>query len=386
VNRGLSPLSARGVRGVDEHGHYGGYSNNNDDDFFEYSDEAIAYLNEQSGYTGGGYDTPFEYDGEPIPYELETAVESDDVESTEEIQPLQHRPTILRTTRKPKKMPSGYYLLVGLLTSGLLLSLMMTFLLNLTEIELVGESKYTYDEIVAASGFKVGDNLVRLDTEEAEMRIKNTLPYIEVAEIRRSFPDSVVIEVAAGKASANIEYGNGYLLTNVTGKILGISEEPEYGLPIVKGLLPIDFTPGSMLATQDTQKCRIYLALCDELSKQGITKITEIDITDKYNITLNYENRITIELGNWSDIPYKLRYSTKTITQNLDISDDTRYGYLIIRGTNGVAFVSKKDMEEYKRGIEDRKEIATEETVPSGTGTETGTNTGTISTSVNTNT
>ena len=72
----------------------------------------------------------------------------------------------------------GFIVLILVICIGVTIS--YTFLFNINEIKVSGEaSEYTVEEIVEASGIAMGDNLLRIDTEDAEKKILDSLLYIE---------------------------------------------------------------------------------------------------------------------------------------------------------------------------------------------------------------
>jgi hypothetical protein len=67
-----------------------------------------------------------------------------------------------------------------------------------------------------------------------------------------------------------------------------------------------------------------------------------------YNITLDYDGRITVKMGNFSNISYKLDYAKTVLTTQ--VSDDSE-GFLILRDSNVASYVSKYDMEAYEHSL-----------------------------------
>ncbi|MBR6623103.1 MAG: FtsQ-type POTRA domain-containing protein, partial [Ruminococcus sp.] len=89
-----------------------------------------------------------------------------------------------------------YGLAVALIVLTVGITFCYTFLFNLSEIRVSGESDmYSAEEIVAAAGIKKGDNLLRLDTEKSEKQILDELLYVETASVKKKFPSSVEIKV-----------------------------------------------------------------------------------------------------------------------------------------------------------------------------------------------
>ena len=113
----------------------------------------------------------------------------------------------------------GLVVILLVLTAGITIS--YTFLFNISEIRVAGQSDmYTAEEIVAASGIKEGDNLLRLDCKKSAQSILDQLLYVETADVDRKFPSALEITVTRCIPAFNVNYGSGTLLVSKKGKIL----------------------------------------------------------------------------------------------------------------------------------------------------------------------
>ncbi|MBQ8435265.1 MAG: FtsQ-type POTRA domain-containing protein, partial [Oscillospiraceae bacterium] len=187
---------------------------------------------------------------------------------------------------------------------------------------------------IMASGIEIGDNMVRLDAEEAESRILASMVYIEKVDISKKYPDTLEITVEKCIPSANAEYDNGTLLLSPKGKILENNQEPQSDLLTVKGLELITYEQGDYIRSADEQKTDIYFDIITALEGCKNSKVVSIDITDKYNIIINYDNRINFDAGNANKIAYKIQLADTGLE---DISDDKK-GTMVMIGENQISF------------------------------------------------
>lgn len=67
-----------------------------------------------------------------------------------------------------------------------------------------GNQRYTREEIVAASGIQLGDNLYSLNKIRIDQNIRRTLPYIGDLSINRALPSTIVITVTEWEAVARL--------------------------------------------------------------------------------------------------------------------------------------------------------------------------------------
>ena len=95
-------------------------------------------------------------------------------------------------------------------------------------------------------------------------------------------------------------------------------------------------------------------------------------MTDFNDIMVNFDNRIIFDMGNWSEINYKISFAEQIISEQ----PADKEGYLVMVGTNQCAFRNQADYEaSRKRAKEAGKKQrastpATKETTTPGETTE----------------
>ena len=110
---------------------------------------------------------------------------------------------------------------------------------------------------------------------------------------------------------------------------------------LVQGFEPADETPGTYLKSIDSQKDGIFYELFDSIKSDNDHEIVSFDITDKYEISVNYGNKIFFDMGNSNDISYKLDLAATVLN---DLSGD-KEGYMTMIGSNQISFRDKSDAE-----------------------------------------
>lgn len=220
------------------------------------------------------------------------------------------------------------------------------FLFNIEEISVVGRSQYEEEYIRNSLGVEEGDSLVGLNPVDIKVSVMQELMYVDEVRVKKEYPHKLIVEVEPSIPKVNVAYSGGYLLVSAGGKILDICAEAKAGLLVVYGYNPEFTSTAEMLTSQDDQKTKVLETILETMENENITKIKSIDMTDKYDITLDFDGRITIEAGNASDMEYKLRYADKVLNENIG---DKKEGYFIFIGTNEASFVQKEDMEMYRQ-------------------------------------
>lgn len=240
-----------------------------------------------------------------------------------------------RMRRRKRKM-NLYGLIVILLVFAAGVTMCYTFLFNIDEIRVSGESdQYSAEEIVEASGIKKGDNLLRLNSKEREKNILDNLLYIETAEIEKDFPSSIEVKVSKCIPAYNVVYESSALLVSQKGKILADNGFITEGLPIIYGFEPSETTAGKIISSADEQKGEAFFELIEKMNGSESVQVTSVDMSDKYSIIINYSNGIIFKMGNWTDIDYKLNMA-QDVMNNENVVGKT--GYITMIGSNQCSF------------------------------------------------
>jgi hypothetical protein len=235
---------------------------------------------------------------------------------------------------------------IGLIAIAIFAVLSVTVLFRLNTVILHGASIYSTEEITAASGLRSGDNLIRKNMTECAAGITRELVYIEAAEVRRSFPSSVRITVAPCVETANIEHDGTWYLISATGKILEITDS-SYNVNLLTfyGASPADgLLKGAKFESDDPRKTENVFELLEKTGTGVMAgKIKSVDVTDNYNVSCNYDDRITIVLGAVSEIDYKYKLADTIIRMNIGEDEE---GTLTLRPEIASAsFIDKYGLE-----------------------------------------
>lgn len=213
-----------------------------------------------------------------------------------------------------------YYLLAAIVVVAVFVILANTLLFNCSTIEAEGCERYTEEEIVSASGLAVGDNLLHIDTEKAEQNIVESLAYIDMAEVTKLYPTRIKITVTEAEKWFCVEQDGITVAVSRGGKI--VEQAAVDGLVVVKGYEAETMQAGAYLTSLTEGKNDIPEEILNAAEKAGLTGISEIDITDRFDITAVYDNRIILEIGNINDIETKLTVAATIIKDELSPTEE----------------------------------------------------------------
>lgn len=265
-----------------------------------------------------------------------------------------------RKARRRKRLLLIFYLVTFLIAIGAAVVLSITVLFRIDTIQVTGQSRYTEQEIVQMSGIKVGENLFLADTATAKQQIEEKLPYIGRAKVSRRLPAKILITVEEAEISGAVEYGGGYAIVSPEGKVLEITSAIPEGYSLIEGLDLKSADLGKKIVYEDPEKQEMFTELAQSLAEHGIAPITRMDLTNLYDIVVEYDGRITMEFGLPSDIDFKVRFA-KTILSEPDMAD--AQGVLDLsycKESNRANFEENASREEPESSSEEPQESAPE--------------------------
>lgn len=182
----------------------------------------------------------------------------------------------------------------------------LVFFFNIETIQIEGVTLYGDEQIQIVGGVQSGQNLIRLDTDVVEERLKNNLVYIEDVKVQQKLPSTLVITCTEAEKAVDIEDNGSYYVVSSSGRVLEQSAQPTGKIPVIKGFELKSKTPGEELASKDSLKTDILSQLLAGIQDNHYKRITNIDMSDRSDIKILYDERIEIRLGSSVDIESKL--------------------------------------------------------------------------------
>ena len=237
-----------------------------------------------------------------------------------------------RRTRKKRNAlfaPLSFLIICAALVFGL------SVFFRVSTIEVEGNSLYTGEEIIEASGIEQGDNLFFINRFTAISRIFAKLPYVEKAVINRSLPNRLVIVVTESQAIACVAAEDGTWAIDRGCKLLSkVSGDEMRGLIRIEGLTPIAPEAGQVVAPGEAESPKVsYLsAILTQIDTLGLRdNITYVDISGISNPYFDYMGRFTVKLGSFENVEYKFQCLLSAVDAlsdgdrgTLDLSIDKR--------------------------------------------------------------
>ena len=234
----------------------------------------------------------------------------------------------MRHNRKRKRGRRRFGLLFKLLCGAALVAaatLGATVFFQVETIAVVGNSRYTAQEVIDASGVQIGDNLFQMNKNQISQQILQRLPYVGEVSPQRGLPSTLTIQVTEISAAAQVEVyqddsaqaepaaedGSGDSgegdssqtegeelptladqpwLISASGKLLEAAPEGSGALSVT-GLTVLAPQAGTMLAVPQEQQSRLATLkeLLSALEAAGeLDQVSSIDLTHSTWVGMRY--------------------------------------------------------------------------------------------------
>lgn len=209
--------------------------------------------------------------------------------------------------------------LLALVMTVLVLSivLFLTPLFNIRSVTVEGNIMVGEEQFSEKLKPLIGENLFRTGSGKIRKALK-TISYINTVDVQKKlFPPSVKVTVTEYSLAAALRAENKNLLVNNEMRVLVDNAEVPAGIPVITGIAAANYNLGDVLEADDAEKIGIASTILSTLEATGLLdKVSEIDLNSVTDITLNYDNRITVKCGTQLDLEHKLRFFKEAVTSN----------------------------------------------------------------------
>lgn len=194
-------------------------------------------------------------------------------------------------------------LLVGWLLWG-------TSLFGVGQIRVTGAEIVTAEQVREAAAVPVRTPLLRVRTGEVAARVA-TLPPVAAAEVRREWPDTLVVRVREREPVAVVPAGEQFWLLDAEGVAFHLVPTAPVELPVVVVPEPGPDDPATRSALQ------VLASLTPELSAD----LRSLTVAGPANIRLELFSGWTVVWGDDSDSDVKAQVATALLDQEGEIMD-----------------------------------------------------------------
>ena len=204
--------------------------------------------------------------------------------------------------------------------------------LGVTALTVEGNTRYDEEAILGESGIRIGQSVFAVNRRQAANQLKKTFHFVEEVRIDINFKREVTIRITEAEVMGAVYAEGQWVLVSEAGiglQATPINSERPFRQLYIKGAGVRGATLGEQVL--DDSSIAVVSEIFEALQAVGLTDITTVDIGDRNDIRLDWNNQITLLLGNDSNLRYEIAAAAstlpkvfekhgKTVTGQLDLS------------------------------------------------------------------
>lgn len=254
----------------------------------------------------------------------------------------------LRSKNKSKQLRRRvFYLLTALVLSAAFLIICASLFLRIHQVNITGSELYDDAEILETSGVETMQNLYAINKREIESAIITSYPYIKNVTVTRQLPTTLSLCIEEDKPAYYVEIAGEYFILSDSLRVLELcadeAEAKSRSEDIRRLVAPqiIYAVVGQYVRFSGDTMFSYTSSMLETLAGTTLyNKVGTIDISDKFSITLRYDNRFDVMLGNNRDIRAKASFAMGMIDSFSEEASGTINAENI---ESGYAIVDKRD-------------------------------------------
>lgn len=251
---------------------------------------------------------------------------------------------IVYTQPAPFRMKKFLLKVLIVLSVVIAILLVMSIFFKVKHVEVSGTDKYSAYDIRQASGIQQGESLWSLSGAQVAGRIITELPYVKQVRMGIKLPDTVQIYIEELKVTYAVQASDeSWWLLSADGKvvdtvsfadaqfhtqILGVRlTEPKVGQAAVAEEVSQDATGETVTdatvpeTVKSSERLAIVISVLENLEEAGILgEMKSVDVTNVGHIELWYEDRFQIDLGDRSELAFKIK-SVKAAIEDSEMGE-----------------------------------------------------------------
>ena len=197
--------------------------------------------------------------------------------------------------------------------SLIIVVILMTVFMKVNHIKVVGNVKYSEEEIIRASLIEKGKSLIAVNVIKSQRNICDELPAVEKVKVIKRFPSSIEINVTETAEALFVAVGEHYYSLDVDMRVIQRYDSIETAelMGLKRIYLPgvIRCIVGEKIKTEDNDIPEMVKNLYMNLIEYDLFyDVSEIDFRDKFEILFTLGVKYTVKLGSILECDTKLEF------------------------------------------------------------------------------
>lgn len=257
---------------------------------------------------------------------------------------------MINIKRREFTRSSVFFVVFGVALAGVLILLGTSAFLRVNFFVINSSGMYTTQQIIEASGVVRGDNLLYLNSQTVQQRIKKELPYVNSVEITKNFPDTLVISIVESSAVAYLIYEGDMIIIDSSGRVLERAQVSSMSGTVtinnrilieVRGVMISDARVGTQLRSEPGLESILSTMqnVLIMMEREGlIDDVDYLDVSNINNIYFGFRGIYRVIVGGITDLRTKLNRLTDDIIRIQEIYPNSRGVYNMTDDSNRFIF------------------------------------------------
>lgn len=229
-----------------------------------------------------------------------------------------------RKRRKLREILVSAVLMLGVLVVLCVVTYQLLFVIR--NLDASGSSRYTSEEILAASGVDMGDHLYSFSSRIVQETIMLHCPYIAAVDVHRTPPGSIAFDIEEEEPAYYAAfYGEIWEISRSLRVLDPISESDAKEQGLIKLKLPEikEAISGKRIAFSKIRSDEYMETVLNTLQNSDLAeRIGMIDLRSPYNISMSCDGKYKLLFGDVNVIDTKLRLALAVLADELFQSDN----------------------------------------------------------------
>ena len=254
----------------------------------------------------------------------------------------------LRASKNRRKILNAFlYFTVAICICGAFVIVCILVFFKIDEIEVTGSIMYSADLIVGTSGIEPEQNIYSLNERQIEQAIIMNHPYIKGVEIKRHLPSAVELFLIEDTPCYYTLFIDEYFVLSNNLRVLERTEDLVriMELKITYGLVEIKIPAitysvvGREIVFKRSSDFDFVKNIMESFESTGLyADINKVNLSNKYNIYVIYNNRYKIMFGNSNDLYSKITYALGILDDNWEEMRKYQKGIIEVYDVNIASF------------------------------------------------
>lgn len=229
-----------------------------------------------------------------------------------------------RRKRKAREILLSAVLVFGVFIVLCVVTYQLLFVIR--KLDVTGSTRYTAEEVLAASGVDLGDHLYSFSSRVAQEVIMLHCPYVASVDVQRTPPGTIAFSVEEEAAVYYADfYGELWELSPSLRVLDPISETDAKERGLMKLKLPgiQEAISGKKLVFFDGNSEEYLETVLDALGDSELAgRVAMVDLRSPYNISMSCDGKYKLLFGNTDAVETKLRLAAAVLEDTLFESDN----------------------------------------------------------------